>query len=292
MTSETAPGAGSHSPARDAPSSYQELLSQAVTVLTEAARLAHPSWRDDGPAPSGDWAEFVAHAVAGAVANVGGTEVALSGRPGSWEAAAVRQLLAGTVGDDDQHLLGHRTEGILVEAFVDEILDEQGVTSEYDLAQDLLRQRLKAVGPPARSGEGGRAAQERQRAALCRLSEQVDELQRRDRAEYGQHLAASIHAAAGRAGLRVPVLVSVDHATEGRGGTADPDRDWTVADELLAEAIFATPLPGGGRSPLERLAEDRGADVPAPVRNPAAGRGLGGAAGSPQRVAPARDIDP
>jgi hypothetical protein len=295
MTSEITPGTGPDPSTPLASSSYQALLAGAITVLTEAARLGHPSWREHGRAEPVDWAEFVALALAGAAANVGGTEVALAGRPGSWEAAAVRQLLAGTVGGDDQQLLGHRTEDILVEAFVDEILDEQGVTSGYDLARDLLRQRLKAAGPPAHLGDGSRGAREREREAVDLLADQLDELQHRDWAEYGQNLAANIRAAAdSRDGLRVPVVISVDLTTGGRGTTDDPDRPWTVADELLAEAIFATPRPGDGRSPLDRLVIDRGpgaAAAPA-VRSAPARQTPGTATGSLQRVAPKgqRDI--
>lgn len=47
-----------------------------------------------------DWAQFVATALAAAAANVGGTDAALRGRPGSWEADAVRQLVEGTLGEN------------------------------------------------------------------------------------------------------------------------------------------------------------------------------------------------
>src|SRR5262245_33015754 len=44
-------------------------------------------------------------AVAGAAANVGSVDRALEGRPGSWEAGAVRSLLLSTVGEDPAELL-------------------------------------------------------------------------------------------------------------------------------------------------------------------------------------------
>jgi len=52
----------------------------------------------------GDVAEAVAVALARAAAAVGGSEELLSGRLGSWEAALVRQILAGTVGSRDEML--------------------------------------------------------------------------------------------------------------------------------------------------------------------------------------------
>src|SRR5207245_583386 len=74
---------------------YEELLADAGRVLTEAASRATTRTDRNGrehrqPA---DFAEFVTHAVAGAAANIGGVEQILAGRPGSWEADHVRQML-------------------------------------------------------------------------------------------------------------------------------------------------------------------------------------------------------
>ena len=90
-----------------------EVLADAIRVLTEAARLRRPVLQQTGdgewePHPfrtePADWAEFVTLALAGAAANVGSVDRALEGRPGSWEASLVRQLLAGTLGEGDEHL--------------------------------------------------------------------------------------------------------------------------------------------------------------------------------------------
>lgn len=96
----------------DVPRAYGEVLADAVRCLTEAARLTnHPmrqsvsgDWEPDPNAtpPPIDWAAFVTEALAGAAANIGGTEVILAGRPGSWEAAKVREILYSTVGIDDE----------------------------------------------------------------------------------------------------------------------------------------------------------------------------------------------
>lgn len=40
----------------------------------------------------------------------GGIDAVLRNRPDSWEAAAVRQLMAGTVGEDEEHLDGYRED--------------------------------------------------------------------------------------------------------------------------------------------------------------------------------------
>lgn len=52
----------------------------------------------------GDVAEFVAIVLVTAAAELGSTEALLAGRSGSWEASHVRDLMAGTVGLDDEHL--------------------------------------------------------------------------------------------------------------------------------------------------------------------------------------------
>ena len=71
---------------------YDEVLADAVRVLTEAARRVI-TWTDrGGRAGHGqeDFAEFVTHALAGKAANIDGIEPILAGRPGSWEAGRDR----------------------------------------------------------------------------------------------------------------------------------------------------------------------------------------------------------
>jgi hypothetical protein len=55
-----------------------------------------------------DFAGWLAGALARAAARLGSTEALLAGRPGSWEAGLVRQILAGTVGEDDEYLAQYR----------------------------------------------------------------------------------------------------------------------------------------------------------------------------------------
>jgi hypothetical protein len=51
-----------------------------------------------------DFAGFLAQVLAVLARRLGSSEAVLAGRPGSWEAADVRHLLAGTVGSDDEFL--------------------------------------------------------------------------------------------------------------------------------------------------------------------------------------------
>ena len=98
---------------------YDDVLYDAVYALTEATRLTNQPMRqtcsgrwEPDPDPRAAlpivWA-FVTRALAGAAANVGSTAKILSGRPGSWEAARVCEVVESTVGADDERLLQHRT---------------------------------------------------------------------------------------------------------------------------------------------------------------------------------------
>lgn len=69
---------------------------QAVTAITTALREGR------------DVAEFLAHALCYVAAAEGGIEEVLRNRSGSWEAGYIRQLMAGTVGEDGEHLDNYR----------------------------------------------------------------------------------------------------------------------------------------------------------------------------------------
>jgi hypothetical protein len=75
----------------------------AVRTLTD---LAHQTRRHGGAQESADFAAEAASVLAAVAANVGGVETLLGGRPDSWEANLLRQLVNGTVPaaalDDEQ----------------------------------------------------------------------------------------------------------------------------------------------------------------------------------------------
>lgn len=131
-----------------------EVLADAIRVLTEAARLRRPvferdadgAWREHPTlTQQTDWAEFVTHALAGAAANIGSIDAALAGRPGSWEADAVRTLLHSTVGYVEQYLLEHRTEPLHVVVNVEQILTDLEIAELYDDAEAALDQMQDAA---------------------------------------------------------------------------------------------------------------------------------------------------
>lgn len=131
---------------------HNAALSTAIRALTDAGQLRYqPLLRsDDGTLVDNpnaepvqtDWAEFVSLAVAGAAANLGGVEAALAGRPGSWEADRVRQLLHSTVGDTDEAMLWqHRTDPLTITLHVDDLLLDSDAHDQYDAAEAILAAR-------------------------------------------------------------------------------------------------------------------------------------------------------
>lgn len=259
----------------------EDVLADAIRVLTEAARLTLPL-RDTKAAaarvngkPVGvgsgrepaDWAEFVTHALAGAAANIGGIEAILAGRPGSWEADGVRNLLTSTVGHDEEYLLEHCTEALVVVLDINELLDDLGAWKPYDDASQELARRYEAIGIATVTGVAGDPGtedavsrlepateeQERQAEEIAELEMGLQRQRLQDWASYGRALQAAVEVQAARLpGLTVPVVVRVElesscWANEQGGATGG------LIDQLLSAAIQTTDLPGGGRPPLLRL---------------------------------------
>ncbi len=277
---------------------WDEVLADAVRVLTEAARLRRPVMRQaaDGgwePHPlqteAADWAEFVTLAVAGAAANVGSIDRALEGRPGSWEAAAVRTMLCSTVGEDPAELLRHRTEPIQVVLRPAEILSDLGYADLYDQSRQVLqeqqdrhvwRYRLEEdrtwtaldpgapayadafdVPPPGseaatlRPGTVVRvprsAADEEALDALDDQEAALEDLQyENDPRAYGEALKAVVLAEARRMYPGIPLEITIDVDER---TWRDDSSYWgaTPGEALIDAAVDATPLPWSGMTPRD-----------------------------------------
>lgn len=211
----------------------EQLLVDAVSVLTAAART------------SPDFAEFVTHALAGAAANLGGIEELLAGRPGSWEAHQLRELLTATVGHDEQYLHGHRTEPLVIRVHVDDVLHEIGYADLYYLDADIELNRredaIYAAAPAVLTGEAQTALD-----ALEQLRERLDAQRLTEWTAYGTAFAENVRTVAAEAlpGLAVPVEVVVEQEWRNDPGsgadcTSLEFRIWERARDL-------TPLPGSG----------------------------------------------
>jgi hypothetical protein len=211
----------------------EQFLVDAVTVLTAAARTGS------------DFAEFVAHAVAGVAANLGGIEELLAGRPGSWEAHYVRELLTATVGHDEQYLHQHRTEPVVIRVHVDDVLTDLGYADLYYLDADIeLNRRQDAIYATAPAGLT--VAQQAALTQLEQLRERIDAQRRADWTGYGAAFAENVRRVAAEAlpGLAVPVEVVIDHdwRNELGSGTDSLSLEFRIWDRARAR----TPLPGSG----------------------------------------------
>jgi hypothetical protein len=82
---------------------------RAIAAITQAARAEH------------DFAGWLAQVLAAAAGQLGSSDELVIGRPGSWEAALVDQLVKGTVGDDDRYLPGPAGKRKLTDAQVRDI---------------------------------------------------------------------------------------------------------------------------------------------------------------------------
>ena len=250
---------------------YDQLLSDAVSALTAAARLTSIERWPDGTASSRpcDWAEFVTLVLAGAAANIGSIETALAGRPGSWEADAVRRLLTATVGHDEQQLLTHRTDPVVVNVNVDDMMVDLGAWQAFDDACDALQRRYDDLGLPDVRRTSGSALdvlanlatatpeQEDGCQEIAELEDRLEQQRHQDWVAYGAALATHIQTEVTQIeGLRVPVVVNVDVdlvPAAGLIGTWGSGVGESIPERLLNAAVAATPLPGHGRTPLERL---------------------------------------
>jgi hypothetical protein len=65
---------------------------RAVAAITQVARAEH------------DFAGWLAQVLAAAAGQLGSSDEPVIGRPGSWEASLLDQLVKGTVGHDDEYL--------------------------------------------------------------------------------------------------------------------------------------------------------------------------------------------
>lgn len=231
--------------------SYDQVLADAVRVLTEAARRSVTRTDHDGSEhrEPADFAEFVAHAVAGAAANVGGIEPILAGRPGSWEAHYVREMLCATVGYDERYLFEHRSEPVVVRVHVGDILNDLGIWRLYDEAHDELGRREDAI-HARRDDEPVDDYVAGERATLDRLGQLHDALDGQRVMEwtaYGKAFAANVRRAAEELFPALPVPVEVIVELDWQNDLGLSDDDWDGPEWRLWEtARRNTPLPGSG----------------------------------------------
>ncbi|HET9873202.1 MAG TPA: hypothetical protein VFP89_11500 [Propionibacteriaceae bacterium] len=182
--------------------SHQELRTEAVNVLTRAAQrsMSHT-------APL-DFAGFLAEVLAATAANVGGPDLLLAARPGSWEASHVDALLRGTMGDDPNNWLPLRTEPLAISLNVAELI-ESGDMHPGLLGLDAAADKVSARYESAVEDQ-----------TLDAWDAEIDALTNRYADEYRRYadrFTVAARAAARIRGLSVDIVVTVD---------ADPASAW------------------------------------------------------------------
>jgi hypothetical protein len=223
---------------------YDEVLADAVRVLTEAARRVITRIDRDGRArhEQADFAELVTHALAGAAANIGGIEPILAGRPGSWEADHLRDLLCATAGYDEHFLLERRTEPVVVRVYVSAILDDLGIWTLYEQAYDELERREDVICAASPYPKPISQDQDGELAAIDELRTALHAQRLRESAAYGAAFRANVLRAAGELFPTLPVEVIVELDRQHDHGVDD---EWDGPVWRLWEAArSSTPLPG------------------------------------------------
>lgn len=218
----------------------EALRGQVVAAVTAAARLRHP--QNGQP----DIADFLADALASAAANLGGVDALLAGRPGSWEADFISRLLHGTVGWNEEMLLDHRTEPVVVHLNVPRLVEEQmweapigdlqgqrpasyedeveAIYTRYEALADELEHRLDVAEDAGDDPERLRQRAEDEYAAMDAAQQrEMRDVHAAWSSRYEQYAAAftaAVHAAVDAladsqlGGLGLPVPVTVETVTD------------------------------------------------------------------------------
>lgn len=116
-------------------------IAQAIAALTAAARtprIIGQGTPNEHSEPA-DFGEIACHVITSVAANVGGVDALLAGRPGSWEADYVRQIVQSTAPEDE--LLSWRTVPVRLALDVEGTFDDFGLYELYTEAADELERR-------------------------------------------------------------------------------------------------------------------------------------------------------
>lgn len=209
--------------------SLEAHITQAIAALTAAARSTYRS--ADAATQRYDFGEIACRVITAVAANLGSVETLLAGRPGSWEADHVRQIVQSTVSDDELHT--YRTEPVYLDLDPDIELNDVGLDALYWEDTDSINHELGAHG--LHKADAERLEQEQ---------EAIDALRDADAQKYATAYTSAVRAAAQEFGLTVPVLVTV--TDEADGDVLDP-----LTERLRDFAHQRTPLPSSGIAPKD-----------------------------------------
>jgi hypothetical protein len=115
-------------------------ITAAITALTAAARATRMrgTGTPEEQREPADFGDIACHVLTTVAANVGGVDALLAGRPGSWEADLVRQIVLSTAGDDERELLRWRTEPVRLTLDVEDAFYDFGLVDLYESDTESL----------------------------------------------------------------------------------------------------------------------------------------------------------
>ncbi|MBS5253670.1 MAG: hypothetical protein E7G49_01375 [Cutibacterium granulosum] len=122
-------------------------IAQAITALTDAARqrrVIGAGTPSEHTEPD-DFAGIACHVLTAVAANIGSVDELLAGRPRSWEAALIRQVVERTAGTDDRDLVAWRTEPVRLALDVEAVFDDFGLYQLYEEAAGVVGRRDDAA---------------------------------------------------------------------------------------------------------------------------------------------------
>lgn len=207
-------------------------VAQAITALTTAARA---TCTPDGATTRFDFGEIACHVITAVAANLGGVEVLLAGRPGSWEADYVRQMVHSTVGLDEDHLMGHRTKPVRLR------LDVEGAFYDFGLCE--LHDDEADAAAEATWDESLSDAELTRADQVCKA---IEQLYQDDLTAYVAAYTDTAKQVAGELGITVPVEVERIEF----GQQEAPEWD-TLTEQLHTAARERTPVPATGQAPRD-----------------------------------------
>ncbi|CAM5540228.1 hypothetical protein [Leifsonia shinshuensis] len=208
-------------------------VADAIAALTAAARQTRVrgAGTDQATVEPVDFGEIACHVITRVAANLGGVDALLAGRPGSWEADYVRQIVQSTAGDDPDELLRWRTEPVRLPFDVEDEFYDFGLGDLYDQDRDSAADATFVEG-----------LSDDQAAAAESIVDAIEALWEQDKVAY----TAAYLAAARRYLTDRGATVDVELAAPIAGAAATWD---DLTDQMQQYARSHTPLPATGAIP-------------------------------------------
>lgn len=228
---------------RERRAEFERMFTSAADALEAAIRTG-----------ASDGGEVITRLLATVAANLGGLHMVTAGRPGSWEADAVDQLLASTVGADGEYLLAYRTRPIEVVESVEEAMADAGLDCVYDETFTWIETFEHATVDTGATGYD--AMLDRLTAAERLLEELRDADYAAYRSAFDQQIRDAAHELVATEHLPAAVAVRVRWVVPGATGLSR-DEEWiTIEHRLWEQARARTLLPGLAEDPWSPHASD------------------------------------